>query len=319
MSENKFISDMKKVLRTKHYSRKTERAYCAWVQQLLNSVHKHPRNINESDIQKFLTRLATHRNVSAATQNQALQAIIFFFKQVLGIELRDIKDVIRAKRGRKIPVVLTKAEVRELFKYLRHEYKLIASLMYGSGLRLSEAISLRVQDIDYGFKTITVRSGKGDKDRVTVFPASIKEELEIHLKKVKALHELDLHHGWGRAPLPYALERKYKNAATDWRWQYVFPAERRTILPDGSQYREHIHASSVQRAVKEAVKAAGILKPAGCHTLRHSFATHLLQDGVDIRTIQELLGHQDIKTTMIYMHVLIQEKEKVISPLDEGE
>jgi integron integrase len=312
------IDELRDALRARHYSRRTEQAYCLWVRRFIRfSGRRHPRELGEAEVNAFLTHLATVEHVSASTQTQALSAILFLYRHVLGRDLGALDGLVRAQRSRRLPVVLTRDEVRDLLRCLDHDLFLIASLLYGSGLRLSECLHLRVLDIDVGRGEILVRDGKGGKDRVTMLPRSLVPDLQAQLRRAKAVHERDLAAGWGRVPLPGALERKYPNASAEWRWQWVFPQQRRWTDPrTGQEGRHHLHATAVQRAVKEAVRTAGITKHATCHTLRHSFATHLLESGYDLRTIQELLGHKDVRTTMIYTHVLNRGGLGVRSPAD---
>ncbi|HYE34140.1 MAG TPA: integron integrase [Methylocaldum sp.] len=269
------------------------------------------------EVERFLTHLAVDRNVAASTQNQALSAILFLYKDVLGIELPWLSEVRRAKKPERLPLVLTVEEVKRVLARLDGQHWLMASLLYGAGLRLLECVRLRVKDVDFGYKQITVRDGKGQKDRMTMLPQAVIEPLKAHLEKVKVLHEHDVEEGYGEVYLPYALERKYPNAGREFGWQYVFSAQHRSRDPrSGKERRHHLDEQSLQRAMKKAVRAAGLTKPASCHTLRHSFATHLLQSGYDIRTVQELLGHKDVSTTMIYTHVLNRGGMGVNSPLD---
>lgn len=269
------------------------------------------------DFKNFLSHLALKQRVSSSTQNQAFNAILFLFRQVLGKETSDLGDTVRAKRGQKLPVVLTGNEVGQLFSHMIGTNLLIAELLYGAGLRLMELARLRVQDIDFDMDTIFVRSGKGDKDRSTMLPAAVKERLRDHLKKVKALHDKDLAAGHGAVFLPDALERKYPKAAKEWGWQYVFPSSKPSVDPrSGKVGRHHISDKSIQLALRDALRQAGIVKHATVHTLRHSFATHLLQNGVNIREVQSLLGHKNVETTMIYTHVLRDMKNAPQSPLD---
>ena len=271
----------------------------------------------EPEINAFLTHLAVKEEVSASTQNQALSALLFLYRHVLGRTIGDLGEVIRARRPQRLPVVLTREEVKAVLTHLRNDKWLMASLMYGAGLRLMECLRLRVQDIDFERSEITVRDGKGAKDRRTMLPESLKRPLQEHLKTVRAIHDQDLADGWGRVQMPDALDRKYPTAPADWRWQWVFPQESRwRNTSTGAEGRHHIDESLVQRAVKDAVGSAGIVKRATCHTFRHSFATHLLEAGYDIRTVQELLGHQDVRTTMIYTHVLNRGGKGVRSPAD---
>jgi integron integrase len=272
----------------------------------------------EPEINAFLTYLAVKKNVSASTQNQALSALLFLYRHVLGREIGDLGDVIRARKPKRLPVVMTREEVKAVLAHLQGDKWLMASFMYGAGLRLMECLRLRVQDVDFTTNQIAVRDGKGFKDRITMLPAVVKEPLKQHLEQVREVHQRDLTDGYGRVFMPYALARKYPNAAIEWRWWWVFPQERRWKNRNtGEQGRHHIDESIVQRAVKEAVIRAGLTKRATCHTFRHSFATHLLEVGYDIRTVQELLGHKDLKTTMIYTHVLNQGPKGVRSPMDE--
>nr|WP_231971915.1 integron integrase [Sulfurifustis variabilis] len=268
-------------------------------------------------VTSFLTHLAVQGRVSASTQNQALNALLFLYREVLDIELPWMNDIERAKKPARLPVVLTRAEVRALLARLEGTHWLMGSLIYGSGLRLMECLRLRVKDLDFGYQQLLIRDAKGQKDRVTVIPESLVEPLRTQLTRVQALHEQDLKEGSGRVYLPHALDKKYPNADREWGWQYVFPSAKRSIDPgSGVERRHHVSEESFQRAVKRAVRAAGILKPASVHTLRHSFATHLLEDGYDIRTVQELLGHSDVSTTMIYTHVLQKGGRAARSPLD---
>jgi len=272
----------------------------------------------EPEINAFLTNLAVKEKVSASTQNQALGALLFLYRYVLGRKIGDLGDVIRAKKPTHIPVVMTCEEVKAVLGHLQGDKWLMASLMYGAGLRLMECLRLRVQDIDLERSEITVREGKGAKDRITMFPESLKKPFQEYLCNVKAIHEKDLAAGWGSVEMPYALDRKYPSAATEWRWQWVFPQENRwKNTMTGKEGRHHIHETIIQRAVREAVCKAGIVKRVSCHTFRHSFATHLLEAGYDIRTIQELLGHKDVSTTMIYTHVLNKGGHGVRSPMDK--
>ena len=257
------------------------------------------------------------KNVAASTQNQALSAILFLYREILKQPLDWLDGVERAKKPLKLPVVFTKEEVRAVLLQLEGLKWLMASLLYGSGLRLMECVRLRVKDVDFGYNQIVVRNGKGNKDRVTVLPVSLKEPLQEHLAKVRALHNKDLREGFGRVYLPFALEKKYANANREWGWQYVFPSSKRSVDPrSGIVRRHHIAETVLQRAVKAAIRAAGITKPGSCHTFRHSFATHLLEAGYDIRTVQELLGHKDVSTTMIYTHVMNKGGQGVRSPID---
>lgn len=305
-------------LRLRHYSIRTEDTYVQAIKQFILFHHKrHPQEMGVDEIRQYLSHLATSGHVAASTQNVALSALLFLYREVLGREMQFIDGIERAKRPLRIPVVLTREEVRRVLDRLTGNHRLMACLLYGTGMRLMECVRLRVKDIDFGYMQIIVRDGKGEKDRRTVLPSSLAELLKKQLAVAKALHEEDLKHGYGRVYLPYALERKYPNAASEWAWQWAFPAPKLSVDPRSGQVRRH-HASEdmLQREVKRAVAKAGITKRASCHTLRHSFATHLLEDGYDIRTIQELLGHADVQTTMIYTHVLNKGGKGVKSPLD---
>jgi integron integrase len=316
---SQLVGQMTTALRARHYSRRTEQAYCLWVRRYVH-FHglRHPAEMGEPEINAFLTHLAVEERVSAATQTQALSALLFLYRHVLGRKVGELGDLVRANKPRRLPVVLTRSEVRALLAGLDGDRWLMASLMYGSGLRLMECLRLRVLDLEPQRAEVLVRDGKGGKDRVTMLPRSLRPALKAQLNRARALHQRDLDDGWGQVPLPDALDRKYPNAPGDWRWQWVFPQQRRWRDPQtGEEGRHHVHETIVQRAVKEAVCSAGIVKHATCHTLRHSFATHLLEDGYDIRTIQELLGHKDVRTTMIYAHVLNRGGQGVRSPIDD--
>jgi integron integrase len=312
------IEELRQVLRSKHYSRRTEQSYCNWVRRFVRYHRmRHPGTMGQAEINAFLSHLALSRKVSASTQNQALSAILFLYKGVLKREIGNLDDVIRARRSKHLPIVMTRDEVADVLGRLEGQVWLICSLLYGAGLRLTECLELRVQDIDFSANQIVVRSGKGFKDRVTVLPQSVKRALFDHLKEVRAIHERDLADGYGRIPLPHALAKKYSGADRQWRWQYVFPQRNRWVNREtGQQGRHHLDESIVQKAVKAAVSEAGLTKRVSCHVLRHSFATHLLEDGYDIRTVQELLGHKDVRTTMIYTHVLNRGGKGVRSPMD---
>lgn len=317
--KGKLLRRMKAAIRSRHYSARTEKTYISWVKRFVR-FHglRHPADMGEEEINEFLTYLAVKRNVSASTQNQALSALLFLYRHVLMIEIGDLGNIIRARKPKRIPVVLTREEIRKIFNYLTGEKLLMAGLMYGSGLRLMECLRLRVKDIDFQANQIIVRDGKGFKDRVTMLPEAYRNKLKIHLRNVRAIHKKDLADGWGRVKMPYALNRKYPNAAAEWKWQWVFPQRNRWInSSDNKQGRHHLDPSIIQKAFRSAVRKAGIQKHATCHTLRHSFATHLLKAGYDLRTIQELLGHKDIKTTMMYTHVLNRGPSGVKSPADE--
>lgn len=318
MAEKKLREQVRDIARLRHLSPRTEETYWNWIKRfILFHKKRHPREMGSSEITTFLTRLAVEDRVAASTQNQAFNALLFLYRQVLKIELPDIKGVVRARQPRRLPVVLTREEAEAIIGRLVYPYRLIASLLYGSGLRLMEAIRLRVKDIDFARNEVVVRDGKGAKDRITMLPQSINSALKLHLNDVKGLHELDLMAGYGEVYLPYALERKYKSAAQEFCWQYVFPDSKLSNDPQtGKRRRHHVLEQNMQRAVKKAVEDAGINKNATCHTLRHSFATHVLESGYDIRTVQELLGHKDVRTTMIYTHVLNRGGRGVRSPLD---
>ncbi|MCW8924053.1 MAG: integron integrase, partial [Gammaproteobacteria bacterium] len=305
--------------RVKHYSIRTEQRYCDWIRRfILFHGKRHPSEMGKLEIEAFLSDLAVTRQVAASTQNQALAAILFLYKEVLLIELPWLDEVIRARRPAKLPVVLTDAEAKRLIAQLDGVHHLVAGLLYGSGLRLMEAMRLRVQDVDFERLEITVRSGKGNKDRRTMLPKTLVESLRMQLERVRVFHEQDLQNGVGSVYLPYALERKYPNAGHELAWQYIFPAANPATDPRSKVIRRHhIGAQAFQRAIKAAVRRANINKPATSHSLRHSFATNLLEAGYDIRTVQELLGHKDVKTTMIYTHVLNKGGKGVKSPLDD--
>jgi integron integrase len=317
----RLVERVRNVMRLKHYSLRTERAYWNWIERFIR-FHgmRHPGEMGEGEVTAFLTSLAREGNVAASTQNQALSALLFLYKEVLKQEFGWLEDVERARKPARLPVVLTREEVKKIFHFLHGTPRLMAALLYGSGLRLMECVRLRVKDVDFGYLRIMVRDGKGGKDRITMLPVKLAEPLRQHLIKVQVQHEQDLEEGFGAVYLPDALARKYPKAAREWCWQYVFPSPRLSVDPRGmdgaAPQRHHIDESSLQQAVKKAVRESGIAKPASCHTLRHSFATHLLENGYDIRTVQELLGHKDVSTTMIYTHVLSEPGIGVRSPLD---
>jgi integron integrase len=310
---------MAQALRARHYSIRTERAYVDWARRyILFHEKRHPRELGPDHVNRFLTHLAVKGKVAASTQNQALAALLFLYSDVLRMPLPETSGLVRAKKPRRLPTVLTREEVMRLLTRLDGPQKLAATLLYGAGLRLLEVLRLRVKDVDFGLHQVVVRDGKGQKDRVTMLPDSAAGALALHLSDVRRLHARDLAEGFGRVFLPDAIARKDRGASVLWSWQWVFPAASRSRDPrTGVERRHHLHETVLQRAVHNAVLAAGIDKPASCHTLRHSFATHLLEDGYDIRTIQELLGHRDVSTTMIYTHVLNQAGGRgVRSPLD---
>lgn len=314
----KLLDRLREAIRSRHYSPRTEQSYVQWVKRfVLFHDKKHPAEMGEAEINAFLTHLAVKENVSASTQNQALSALLFLYRHVIGREVGDLGEVIRARKPKRLPVVMTREEVKSVLQQLQGDKWLMASLMYGAGLRLMECLRLRVQDIDFSRSEIVVRDGKGAKDRITMLPESLKKPLGEHLKRVKVIHEKDLSDGWGRVQMPSALDRKYPNAPADWRWQWVFPQHNRwKNTKTGEEGRHHMNESLVQKAVKDVVTKAGLTKRTTCHTFRHSFATHLLEAGYDIRTVQELLGHKDVKTTMIYTHVLNRGPAGVRSPVD---
>jgi len=320
MSRSPLLEKVRSAIRVRHYSLRTEQAYIHWVRRFILFHNKrHPDEMGETEISAFLTHLAVDRKVAASTQNQALSAILFLYQKVLERKLEWLDDVVRAKRPRHLPVILSREETRQLLSAMHGTNGLIARLLYGTGMRKMECLRLRVQDIDFDYRQICVRSGKGDKDRVTMLPASLVEPLHRQLDKARNIHNLDLDAGYGETALPFALSRKYPNAGREWRWQYVFPATRRGIDPYSRQVRRHHwFDTNVSRAIKEAVHRLGITRRVSVHTLRHSFATHLIEDGYDIRTVQELLGHRDVKTTQIYTHVLNRGGRGVRSPLDSG-
>ena len=315
----KLLDQMREALRSRHYSRRTEQTYCQWVKRYIHFHRvRHPAEMAEPEINAFLTHLAVNEKVSVSTQNQALSALLFLYRHVLSREVGDLGEVIRARKPKRLPVVMTREEVKAVLANLPGDKWLMASLMYGSGLRLMECLRLRVQDIDFSRNEIIVRDGKGAKDRVTMLPESLKRALLDHLKKVKRFHDRDLADGWGRVLLPDAVDRKYPNAPREWRWQWVFPQENRWKNErTGEEGRHHVHKSIIQKAVNNPVRKTGLAKRATCHTFRHSFATQLLESGYDIRTVQELLGHKDVKTTMIYTHVLNRGGKGVKSPVDD--
>jgi integron integrase len=306
-------------LRVKHYSIRTEQVYVDWIRRyILFHRKRHPNDMGEPEISEFLTHLAVEKRVAASTQNQAFSALLFLYQQVLERKLDFIDSVQRVNRPAKIPVVFTRPEAHAVLKRLHGENQLMAELLYGAGLRLMECVRLRVKDIDFGYNQITVRDGKGLRQRVTLLPQRLHRPLQLHLAHVRALHQRDLANGVGKVHLPFAVQRKYPNANKSWPWQYVFPAAKLSIDPrSGEMRRHHISEKNLQNAVKRAIYDARVPKAASCHTFRHSFATHLLESGQDIRTVQELLGHRDVSTTMIYTHVLNKPGLAIRSPLDE--
>jgi integron integrase len=314
----RLLDRLRNAIRTRHYSRSTEKAYCAWVRRFILFHHKrHPAEMGAEEIAAFLSDLAVHGRVSAGTQNQALHAILFLYANVLGVQLPRIRGVAPAKTSRRLPVVLTREEVDRVIAGMNGVTRIMALLLYGCGLRLMECCRLRVKDVDFAANIILVRAGKGQKDRVTMLPGAVRDDLEKHLRRVEKQYREDLRAGAGWVELPNALGSKYSSAGRSWGWQWAFPATRHyTDAETGERRRHHLHESVLQRAVFLAVRRAGIAKPASCHTFRHSFATHLLEDNYDIRTVQELLGHKDVGTTMIYTHVLNRGPGAVRSPAD---
>jgi integron integrase len=308
-------------IRARHYSRRTEKAYWYWIRHFIFFHGKrHPAQMGAAEVTAFLSWLASQRDVAAATQNQALSALLFLYKHVLGEDLPWRAGLVRAQRPVRMPVVLTPAEVRRLLEPLQGTARLMVGLLYGAGLRQIECLSLRVKDLDFAYRQIVVRDGKGARDRVTMLPENLVQPLQAHLGRVRVLHRRDLSEGFGEVWLPHALARKYPRAAFEWGWQFVFPSARRSPDPrDGATRRHHVHPDTLSRIVKRAARQAGVVKPVTCHTLRHSFATHLLESGYGIRTVQELLGHSDVSTTMIYTHVLNRGGRAVKSPLDRLE
>ncbi|MEJ2151606.1 MAG: integron integrase [Gemmatimonadota bacterium] len=314
----RLLEQVRAAIRMHGYSPRTEKAYIGWIRRFVR-FHgtRHPRELGEAEVTAFLTHLAVERKVSASTQNQALSALLFLYGKVLRIELRWLDDLVRARRPARLPVVLTRSEVASVLDHLEGTPWIMASLLYGAGLRVLECARLRVKDVDLERREILVRDGKGRRDRVTLLPEALRIDLREHIEDVRRQHQRDLARGRGSVELPTAIERKYPRAPWEWGWQWIFPATRFYLDPGtGRRRRHHLHQSVLQKAVKSAVRTAGLAKPASCHTFRHSFATHLLEDGYDIRTIQELLGHRDVTTTMIYTHVLNRGGRGVRSPLD---
>ncbi|MCB0078165.1 MAG: integron integrase [Anaerolineales bacterium] len=316
----KLLDQVRAKLRLKHYSYRTEQTYIQWIRRyIVYHSKRHPADMAHTEVESFLRHLAVDRDVSASTQNQALSAILFLYREVLNQPL-DWVNVPWAQKPKRLPVVLSREEVQLVLRELSGLPLLVVKLLYGSGLRLSESLRLRVKDVDFAQKMVVVRDGKGFKDRVTLLPESVAADLSQHLVAVQAQHHSDLQRGYGLVSLPYALARKYPNANREWRWQFVFPSTSLSKEPQSDAdrvYRHHLHASSIQRAVKGATTRARLTKPATPHTFRHCFATHLLEAGYDIRTVQELMGHKDVKTTMIYTHVLNNGPLAVQSPLDQ--
>ncbi len=317
-SKSPFLQSVRDLIRVKHLSFRTEEAYLGWIRRfILFHDKRHPKEMGADEVRAFLTHLAVEGKVAASTQNQAFAALLFLYREVLQTTLGNLENVVRAKKPKRLPNVMTKDEVQRLLAYMSGEQWLVANLLYGAGLRLMEALRLRVKDVDFEYRQIIVRDGKGAKDRVTVLPEKITGALREHLLRVRRLHEEDLRLGFGEVYLPFALDRKYPKAGKEWIWQYVFPAAKRSIDPRSDiERRHHISPHIIQSAVKTAVGQAAIYKKISPHVFRHSFATHLLESGYDIRTLQELLGHKDVQTTQIYTHVTKRGGLGVRSPLD---
>jgi len=318
MAESRLLDRVRDALRVRHYSIRTEQSYVHWIKRyILFHGKRHPDKMGAEELTAFLSYLAREKDVAASTQNQALAAILFLYKHVLDRQLPWLEDVVRAKRPARLPEVLTEEEVARVLRLIDGVNGLLARLLYGTGMRIMEALRLRVRDLDFEYRQIIVRSGKGNKDRVTMLPDALHDALAEQLERARVIHDGDLREGFGRVWLPYALARKYPNAPREWGWQYVFPSVRRSRDPrDGKIRRHHLDEKNVQRAVRNGSRRAGIHKKVTCHTFRHCFATHLLEQGHDIRTVQELLGHKDVKTTMIYTHVIRRGGRGVRSPLD---
>lgn len=315
----KLIDQVRQVMRYHHYQYRTEQTYCNWITRYIkfHNCLIHPREMGKLEIESFLSHLASERKVSVSTQRQALNAIVFLYTKVLELPVAEDIGHVRAKKQSRPPVVLTKNEVKLIFSWMKGDHLLMSNLLYGCGLRLMECIRLRIQDLDFGHSLVYIRDAKGSKDRVVPLPVAVKDELQFRVKKVKTIHDQDLLQGFGKVYIPEALSRKYQNAAQEFRWQYVFPAKKLSSDPrSGIQRRHHVLESGLQKAVKIAVDRAGITKRASCHTFRHSFATHMLENGVNIRIVQELMGHADVKTTEIYTHVMEKDISVISSPLD---
>jgi len=314
----RLLDQMRSAIRVRHYSIRTEEAYLGWVNRFFRFHRRHPKELGAEEINRFLTHLAVHDHVAASTQRQALSAILFLYRNVLKMDPSWIENIVRARQPKRLPTVLSKEEVAALLARLEGTVQLIVLLLYGTGMRILECLRLRVQDVDFAIGTMTIRDGKGHKDRITLLPGACRQRLRDHLIRVREIHEQDLAEGYGQIYFPAALDRKYPNAATEWRWQYVFPAGSLGTGPrTNAVRRHHLHKSVIQKAIKQAARNADLTKKTSCHTLRHSFATHLLIAGYDIRTIQELLGHKDVKTTMIYTHVLNKSGGRgIVSPAD---
>jgi integron integrase len=318
MSKPRLLDKVRETLRVHHYSLRTEDAYIQWIKRYIYFHNKqHPKDLGEAEITAFLTHLAVNRNVTPSTQNQALSALLFLYKKVLMQDLEWLDNVVRAKRPSRLPVVLSKSEIMLLLENLSGINKLLAYLLYGTGMRVMEALRLRVTDIDFEYKQIVIRSGKGNKDRTTILPEKLIAPLKKQLSHACELHQQDLANGFGRVHLPHALSRKLKHADREWLWQYVFPSEKLSQDPVSKRTgRHHLHEKNLQRAIKKAANKLAFSKRVTTHTLRHCFATHMLENGADIRTVQELLGHKDVKTTQIYTHVLKRDITGARSPLD---
>lgn len=314
----KLMDEVRRVLRAHRYSFLTEKVYCHWIRDFIMFQGKrHPREMGATEIQQYLSYLATARRVAASTQNQALSALLFLYQKVLQVDLPWLDDIVRAKRPVRVPVVMTRSEIARLFNCLEGQHWLLANLMYGSGLRLHEALRLRVKDIDLEYLQLTIRDGKGGKDRFTTLAEKLVPHIERQFGHARGIFDRDMAKGRNGASTPYALDRKYRAAPKEWKWQYVFPSVKYSYIRfNREKRRHHLHSSGVQRAVKVGVRKAGISKQTSCHTLRHSFATHLLESGYDIRTIQELLGHTNVRTTMVYTHIVKRGGRAVKSPLD---
>jgi integron integrase len=318
-AKSRLLDEVRNVARMRHLSIRTEQAYVQWIRRYIRFHHmRHPREMGEVEIRAFISDLAVSRSIAASTQTVALSALLFLYRDVLKQEeLPYVANIERAQKPKRLPLVFTREEVKRVLANLEGTHWLIGGLLYGSGLRLMECLRLRVKDMDFTCGQLTVREGKGEKDRITMLPLRLRQPLVRHLQKVKLIHEEDLVAGYGEVFLPYALARKYPNAPKEWGWQYVFPAASRSIDPrSGRERRHHLSDQAVQKAMKKAMRTGQISKHGSCHTLRHSFATHLLENGYDIRTVQELLGHKDVRTTMIYTHVLNRGGKGVLSPLD---
>ncbi len=318
ISPLELLTGVKKEIRLRGYSYRTEQAYVGWVRRFIRFHNrKHPTELGKSEIEDFLSYLAIDLKVAASTQNQALNGLLFMYRHVLKSPMPQLDEVVRSKRPKRLPVVLNRREVKQILDFLEGWHWLVVALLYGAGLRVMEALRLRVKDVDFAKRSIIIREGKGNKDRITVLPTGLMEPLSRHLKNIERQHAQDLAKGFGNVALPFALARKYPGAEKKWSWQWVFPALRRSMDPRTGVYaRHHLSASAVNKQLREASRRCGIIKNVSCHTFRHSFATHLLEEGYDIRTVQELLGHKDLATTMIYTHVLNRGGRGVISPLD---